>query len=153
MRRNACWYAHDHVLYVKIQSTFFSEVTHFPASPSLFLYSHSALPFIYALLFFRIISNVAAGPASHIQALFDAQLVDPLMHALRHGAVSTQREAAWAVANMVIGCQKEQVCRKTKVVEGEAAEARENENLLGPRGGVKEKYRFKLRDSATSQHY
>ena len=55
------------------------------------------------------LSNILAGSKPQIQMVIDAQLVPPLVQALRQAEFRIQREAAWAVSNFTVGGTKEQV--------------------------------------------
>jgi importin subunit alpha-1 len=50
-----------------------------------------------------VISNIAAGSESQIQALIDANLIPSLLVVMQQEPLDVKREAAWALSNMCTG--------------------------------------------------
>lgn len=56
-----------------------------------------------------MISNIAAGTRSQLQAIIDSNLVDPLMFQLQTGTEEAKIEAAYALGNMCSGGSLKQI--------------------------------------------
>lgn len=55
------------------------------------------------------ISNLTAGPHTHIQSVLDSALIPPLLRVLEEGDWKSKREATWAVANATSGGTTKQI--------------------------------------------
>ncbi|CAG2183328.1 unnamed protein product, partial [Oppiella nova] len=55
------------------------------------------------------LSNITAGNQQQVQAVIDAGLIPLVVHHLSKSEFLTQREAAWAVSNMTISGNKQQI--------------------------------------------
>lgn len=56
------------------------------------------------------LSNITAGTKEQIQAVFDANLVAPLVKLLATAEYDIKKEASWAISNATSGGTAEQVC-------------------------------------------
>ncbi|XP_047340736.1 importin subunit alpha-4-like [Impatiens glandulifera] len=55
------------------------------------------------------ISNITAGNRNQIQAVFEANIILPLVHLLQHAEFDIKKEAAWAISNATSGGSPEQI--------------------------------------------
>ncbi|KAF3453938.1 hypothetical protein FNV43_RR04379 [Rhamnella rubrinervis] len=55
------------------------------------------------------ISNITAGNRTQIQAVIEANIIQPLVHLLQHAEFDIKKEAAWAISNATSGGSHEQI--------------------------------------------
>jgi len=55
------------------------------------------------------LSNITAGNSSQVQEIINAGLIPHIIRHLEHGEYMTRKEAAWAISNLTVSGNREQV--------------------------------------------